>query len=98
MHSLRLLVGVMTRTKSAGAPDITKKMFYSALGLNEVRKSPDLIPEDTSRNDFHSALAFDSRSALMIHPRHKWCPSAVEATAASGVLCWENLRVLYMVR
>ena len=85
-------------TKSAGVSDITTKMFYCAWKLNEVRKSPDLIPEDTSRHDFHSALALDSRSAVMIRPRHAWCPSALEATAASGVLCLENLRVLCMVR
>ena len=70
MHSLRLLVDVEIQN-SAGASDITTKMFCCAWNLNEVRKSQDLIPEDTSRHDFHSALALDSRSALMIRPRHK---------------------------
>lgn len=89
-------------TKSAGASDITTvrfgpKMFYCALKLNEIRTSPDLIPGDTSRRDFHSGLASDSRSALMIRPRHACCPSALAATAVSGVLCLENLRALCMV-
>lgn len=86
-------------TKSAGASDVTTKMFYCAWKLNEVRKSPDLIPEDTSRRDFHSSLALDSQSALLIRPRHELRrPSAVAATAASGVLCLENPWVLCMVR
>lgn len=96
MHSLLSLVGV--DTKSAGASDVTTKMFYCAWKLNEVRKSPDLIPEDTSRRDFHSSLALDSQSAVMIRTRHERCPSAVAATAASGVLCLENPWVLCMVR
>lgn len=73
------------------------EVFYCAWKLNEVRKSPDLIPEDTSRHEFHSALASDSRSALMIFPLLVFCLSALAATEVSGVLCLKQFRVLCMV-
>ena len=85
-----LVVGEIT-TVYCGA-----KVFYCAWKLNEARKSPDLIPGDTSRHEFHPALASDSWSALMIFPLLVFCLSAMAATAVSDVLCLKQFRVLCM--